>query len=317
MLAVLERRTYCPRCGLPMPRSERLGIRFCSRCLTGYRGGLRVPLERVSLALAALVQPSSAAPPNRQRFKRPLAPPEASCAMGPKDCQGPVQVHHLVPFERSPWHPLIHHPDNLVCLCRRHHRLLHLRWTGKDFAGEPRREKVPPGGYGALSLGYARWALANIRPSHQLKALRLGMLLWGRLENREDLSVTQPTPVSLYCRWLDTILGDGGEKRVFRGQVYQYEEDAYDPPSAKGMSGTCRTYLVYPDVVDRLKMGPHLEVDLRDLPAILATLLEESGRSRVYLREHLRTERRTKPSPATLSMWIKRGKMLIEQVGPI
>lgn len=310
MEGVAEPLKHCPRCATPLVWHDGWTGRFCVRCWAAYRNGRKVPLQRVSPALYALVNDL---PHEGRGYRLPEAKPEGNCSMCLKPCSGPLQQVHLVPVNSRPKHPLLHHPHNLVCLCRGCHRKLHRRADGYDFAEKPKREDVPPGGYGPLSLPYARWVVETVRPTLWLKALRLGSLLWGRLRERSLEGAEEEVPVALYHRWLYTVVGDANGIRAFGGVLYRFDPEDYERPLYPDAPGECRTYHVYGRVVGLLQSGPYLEPVEGNLRPLLTALLEGRGYTRKAIAELVRTQKLTKPRHNTLAGWSQTGRSLIER----
>lgn len=265
-----------------------------------------MPLEKVSTVLAALKY-NTHLDAEASRVKQ-LEPKQ--CACHGEDCQGALQFAHLFSVASHSHHPFVHHADNRVSLCRKHHRQVHRLVDGYDFVTQARREKISPGHPNVLSLAFLDWVMTHIEPRKRLTALRVGMMLEGRTRHRLWMPNTA-LEVSLYCRWLR---GCGLERiQDFKGILFQYKELGYERPSKNGQPGSSRTYRIYPEIVLALRKGKFLEPNETDLRALLAWSLESRGKTRNEIAEQIRTVKNSKPDRTTISKWASRAKQLIQQ----
>jgi hypothetical protein len=267
----------------------------------------RYEIGEVAPALEALRQGTQLEA--RRVSLRPINP-DAPCALrhlGP--CSGPMQRAHLFSRKTHNHHPLLHHADNTPALCRRHHRRFHCAYDGHDFVVNAARGSIPAGGYGRLTVAYLEFVMTRVAPRDQRAALRVGTMLEQRCAQRA-VTPEGAVEVSLYHGWL---YGCGLERpAALRPAVYTFDERDYVRPGANGEPGECRTYRVNAEVITALREPRGLEVGDSDLRAVMAAWLEAHGEARSEIRDRLRTQRDTKPSPATLCRWIARGKKWLE-----
>ena len=300
---------YCHSCHAPLVQLERVEKRFCGRCRSVYGKTCLEPLSSASQVLEAILSGTNL---QRRRSTLPSLSADARCAMSHLGgCNGPLQRAHLLPRASFKTHPWLHHEDNIVPLCRQHHREYHKVVDGRDFVECAQRENVPPGGYGRLTLAYLEFVMTRVPPNLQRAALRVGTILENRTRSRvERCSASAPeaaTPLelSLYYRWLYTC----GLERIadLTGIIYTYDEKAYLRPGSRAEPGMCRSYRIYPEVLRALRDEHGGEVSDADIRAVMAWWLEASGEGRARIRDRLLTVRGSKPEKSTLSGWIARG----------